>query len=66
LRDANLRNANLRDANLIFAALSDADLSRADLTGAGGASKENLAQQADSVEGATRPDGSKHPYSGLR
>lgn len=61
LSGADLINANLRGANLTDTDLTDADLSGADLTGAVGVTKEELEQQASSLEGATMPDGSKHP-----
>jgi uncharacterized protein YjbI with pentapeptide repeats len=61
LKDADLSNANLFGANLSGADLSGADLMRADLTNAEGINKEELERQAKSLEGATMPDGSKHP-----
>jgi uncharacterized protein YjbI with pentapeptide repeats len=65
LSDANLRFANLSAANLRFAKLREADLSEVDLSdanlgGAVGITKEELEQQAKTLEGATMPDGSKH------
>jgi uncharacterized protein YjbI with pentapeptide repeats len=61
LRGAKLRDADLRDADLRDADLSDADLSGANLSGATGITNEQLEQEAASLEGATMPDGSKHP-----
>jgi uncharacterized protein YjbI with pentapeptide repeats len=61
LNGADLRFANLRDASLRDADLQDADLSSANLNGAFGVTKERLKQEAESLEGATMPDGSKHP-----
>jgi len=75
LRGANLNGANLREANLGLADLTEADLSRAyvgmtdlslaDLTGADLRNVRELTvgqlDQAYSLEGATMPDGSKHP-----
>jgi hypothetical protein len=65
LSDANLSDADLGDADLSGANLSDADLSRAylseaDLSGAKGITVEKLAQQADSLQGATMPNGLKY------
>jgi uncharacterized protein YjbI with pentapeptide repeats len=60
LSDANLRDANLRYADLSGANLSGANLSGANLTDAKRWTKEQLAK-AKSLEGATMPDGSKHP-----
>jgi uncharacterized protein YjbI with pentapeptide repeats len=70
LTDANLRNANLSEANLIKANLSEADLRNASLTDADlsdaflgearGVTNEELEQQAETLEGAIMPDGSKH------
>jgi uncharacterized protein YjbI with pentapeptide repeats len=56
LSGANLGLANLRGANLRGAYLSGANLS-----GAVGMTKEELEEQANFLEGATMPDGSKHP-----
>jgi uncharacterized protein YjbI with pentapeptide repeats len=61
LTDADLTNANLTGANLTSAALSDVDLSGADLSDAKGFTNMLLEDQAASLEGATMPDGSKHP-----
>jgi hypothetical protein len=75
LRGANLRGANLRQANLHWAELVSAnlsgayvgrtDLSLADLKGADLRNVKELTvgqlDQAYSLEGATMPDGSKHP-----
>jgi hypothetical protein len=75
LREANLNGANLREANLHWADLISANLSRAylgsadlslaDLSGADLRNVKELTvrqlQQAYSLEGATIPDGSKHP-----
>ena len=75
LRGANLNGANLREANLGLADLTGADLSGAyvsmtdltlaDLTGADLRNVRDLTvgqlDQAYSLEGATMPDGSKHP-----
>jgi uncharacterized protein YjbI with pentapeptide repeats len=56
LRQADLRGADLREANL-----REANLREANLIGARGTTHEELEQQAMSLEGATMPDGSKHP-----
>jgi hypothetical protein len=70
LNGANLREANLHWADLIWANLSGAylgrtDLSLADLSGADLSNVKELTvrqlDQAYSLEGATMPDGSKHP-----
>jgi uncharacterized protein YjbI with pentapeptide repeats len=61
LLDARLGSTNLRDANLRDADLSGADLSYADLLDAQGVTKDQLEQQAATLEGATMPDGSVHP-----
>jgi hypothetical protein len=70
LRGANLRQANLHWAELVSANLSGAyvgrtDLSLADLKGADLRNVKELTvgqlDQAYSLEGATMPDGSKHP-----
>ena len=57
-----LRGADLRQVFLYDAAdnLSDADLSDAHLTDASGITNEELEQQAESLEGATMPDGQKY------
>ena len=59
LSKADLSKANLSGADLSDADLSDADLSRANLSGAT-VTNEQLAG-AKSLQGATMPDGSKHP-----
>ena len=61
-----MRYADLREAQLIETDLSGADLLRADLgyarlDGAKGVTEEQLKEQAKTLEGATMPDGSKHP-----
>jgi uncharacterized protein YjbI with pentapeptide repeats len=76
LSDADLRYIDLSDANLHRTILSDADLSGAKLSGANlkgaildeanlsdaeGVTKEELEQQAGSLEDAIMPDGSQHP-----
>ena len=67
LSDANLRGANLSNAGLAPAYMSNANLSNANLRGAYNAVNPNrningeLEVQAASLEGATMPDGSKHP-----
>jgi len=66
LSNADLREAHLSEAFLSLATLSGADLSGADLSdanmkGATGVTNQRLEQQARSLEGATMPDGSKHP-----
>jgi Pentapeptide repeats (8 copies) len=70
LRGANLRQANLHWADLVSANLSGAyvgrtDLSLADLRGANLRNVKELTVgqlgEAYSLEGATMPDGSKHP-----
>jgi hypothetical protein len=61
LRGADLRGAHVFGANLSGTNLSNADLSGANLFKAEGITTEKLEQQADSLEGATMPDGSKHP-----
>jgi hypothetical protein len=75
LREANLSGANLREAELNAVALvgadlsgaklHDADLSGADLSGANftdaeGVTNEELELQADSLKGATMPNGQKY------
>jgi uncharacterized protein YjbI with pentapeptide repeats len=56
---AELSGAYLRGADLVETDLPDVDLSEADLSGAD-VSQEQL-EDAASLEGATMPDGSKHP-----
>src|SRR5215208_4111223 len=58
---ANLSGINLSKADLSGADLSGADLSDANMKGATGVTNQRLEQQARSLEGATMPDGSKHP-----
>jgi uncharacterized protein YjbI with pentapeptide repeats len=60
LRDADLSGANLSDADLGIADLSGADLSDADLSNAHEITNEELDQQADSLKGATMPNGQKY------
>jgi uncharacterized protein YjbI with pentapeptide repeats len=65
LRGTDLTEANLRDVDLASADLGDADLTGADLRGAilssaTGVTKDQLEQQAISLEGATMPDGTVH------
>jgi uncharacterized protein YjbI with pentapeptide repeats len=61
LRDAWLNYADLRDADLRGAHLRGVILFGADLEDARGITKEQLEKQAATLEGATMPDGSKHP-----
>jgi uncharacterized protein YjbI with pentapeptide repeats len=61
LRNADLRGADLRGANLRDADLHEADLLKADLRYVTGVSEEQLEEQAEILEDATMPDGSKHP-----
>jgi hypothetical protein len=61
LAGADLSDANLRNANLYQANLRDANLVSADLSGARGVTEERLEEQAKTLEGATMPDGTKHP-----
>jgi uncharacterized protein YjbI with pentapeptide repeats len=58
---AKLSGINLSKADLSGADLSAADLSGANIQGATGVTNQRLEQQARSLEGATMPDGSKHP-----
>ena len=55
LFDADLRRAELNDVNLSGAYLSGADLKEAE-----GVTQEQLEKQAETLEGATMPDGSIH------
>jgi uncharacterized protein YjbI with pentapeptide repeats len=59
--EIDLSEANLSDADLSGADLSGANLSGANLSGARGISKVRLEGQAEALEGAIMPDGSKHP-----
>jgi hypothetical protein len=59
--EADLRGADLRGADLLEADLSEANLKGAHMQGATGVPSRELKQQAYSLEGATMPDGSKHP-----
>jgi uncharacterized protein YjbI with pentapeptide repeats len=61
LMGADLSYADLSDAFLRDANLMGADLSYADLSYAQGITKNQLEKQAVLLEGATMPDGSKHP-----
>lgn len=65
LREANLHWADLISANLSRAYLGSADLSLADLSGADLRNVKELSvgqlDQTYSLEGATMPDGTKHP-----
>jgi len=56
----NLSGAHLAAANLNDANLSNANLSDSKLLGAEGIKNEELAQQAETLEGATMPDGQKY------
>jgi uncharacterized protein YjbI with pentapeptide repeats len=59
LRNADLSGADLSGADLIFADLHDADLRKADLHGASALTDEKIAA-AESLEGATMPNGQKY------
>ena len=61
LHRADLSNADLSNADLQYAHLTDADLTDANLTDASGITNEELMQQAETLEGATLPGGTKHP-----
>jgi hypothetical protein len=61
LRRSRLVNADLRDSDLEGADLTEADLRSADLSGAQGITRALLEEQAITLEGATMPDGSRHP-----
>lgn len=61
LSAADLRGAFLLGAELPAANLSGTDLRGADLRVATGITNEELERQAESLEGAVMPDGSKHP-----
>ena len=60
LSRANLRQADLSKAHLRQADLSEAKLSRTQLADAYGVTNAQLEQQADSLEGATMPNGQKY------
>jgi hypothetical protein len=60
LSGADLRFAVLSHAHLSGADLSGADLSHAYLIGARGATNEELDRQADTLKGATMPNGQKY------
>src|SRR5215216_2967918 len=60
LRDAYLSGANLSYANLSGAFLRDANLFAANLSSAEGITNEQLDAQAESLEGATMPNGQKY------
>ncbi len=60
LLKANLLKASLRGADLSGTNLSGAILAGADLRGATGITIEELEKRANSLKGATMPDGSKH------
>jgi uncharacterized protein YjbI with pentapeptide repeats len=59
LNGADLSGADLSDAHLFFADLHDADLRKADLRGATALTDEKIAA-AESLEGATMPNGQKY------
>jgi uncharacterized protein YjbI with pentapeptide repeats len=61
LEEANLSNANLVGATITKANLNGTDLSNANLKDATGITIEELEKQAISLQGATMPDGTKHP-----
>ncbi len=60
MTDADLSNTPLIYADLRPAYISGVDFSGAILTGATGVNKADLEASAESLEGATMPDGSKH------
>ena len=62
LNYANLTGADLRYANLTNANLTNANLSEAKLKDVIGITVQELEKQAKSLQGATMPDGSIHPY----
>lgn len=63
LVDAELFEANLSHAELSGANLKGADLTLADLTDVTGITKEELEQQACSLDGTIMPDGSEHQFA---
>jgi hypothetical protein len=60
LSNADLSHTNLSGAHLRGANLSDANLTDANLSGAQGVTNEELERQANSLEGATMPNGQKY------
>ncbi len=60
LTDTDLSHAALQSADLSGADLTDADLTDADLHGARGVTEEQLEEQAESLEGATMPNGQNY------
>jgi uncharacterized protein YjbI with pentapeptide repeats len=58
---ADLQGADLSEADLVNADLRDADLRDANFTDAKGVTQEELSAHALGIQGATMPDGSKHP-----
>jgi uncharacterized protein YjbI with pentapeptide repeats len=60
LQGATLERADLREATLGSASFTGANLSGADLRDAEGITNEELEQQAESLEGATMPNGQKY------
>jgi uncharacterized protein YjbI with pentapeptide repeats len=60
LSDANLSHVYLNQADLDLPHLRDADLSDANLNNASGITNEKLEQQAETLEGATMPNGQKY------
>jgi uncharacterized protein YjbI with pentapeptide repeats len=62
LRDANLSTGSdhRTDTNLTNADLKLANLSDTNLRDAEGVTKDELEEQADSLQGATMPDGQKY------
>jgi len=61
LSSADLSSAEISGANLSGANLKDTILDKANLRHAEGIIKEELEEQAGSLEGTIMPDGSKHP-----
>jgi uncharacterized protein YjbI with pentapeptide repeats len=61
LRYVGLSEANLSNADLRYANLSKADLSDATLSDADGVTEEQLEEQAQTLAGATMPDGTIYP-----
>jgi len=61
LTEADLRGADLSGADLTEANLTDTNLGGANLRDAKGITEEELDAHAKSLEGATMPNGTKHP-----